>query len=51
MRVPCTARRSKKSILKEIRVFEYSEYSLEGLMAEALILGSHDAELTHWKIR
>ena len=50
LRVPWTARRSKESILKEIRVFEYSEYSLEGLMAEALILRSHDATSTHWKI-
>ena len=33
--VPWTARRSNQSILKEIN----PEYSLEGLMAEALILG------------
>ena len=35
MTVPWTARRLNQSILKEIN----PEYSLEGLMAEALILG------------
>ena len=42
MRVPCTARRSNQSILKEIN----SEYSLEGLMLKLklLILWPPDAK-------
>ena len=32
LRVPWTARRSSQSILKEIRLNQNSEYSLEGLM-------------------
>ena len=40
MRVPWTAKRSNRSILKEIN----SEYSLEGLMIEVLILWPPDAK-------
>ena len=40
LRVPWTARRSNQSILKEIN----SEYSLEGLMAEASIIWPPDVK-------
>ena len=40
LRVPWTARRSNRSILKEINC----EYSLEGLMLKLKL-----QELTHWK--
>ena len=40
-RVPCTARRSNQSILKEIS----PEYSLEGLMLKL----KYFEEMTHWK--
>ena len=44
LKVPWTARRSNKSILKEIS----PEYSLEGLMLK-LKLQYFGQELTHWK--
>ena len=47
LRVPCTARRSNQSILKEIR----PECSLEGLMLKwnSSTLATWWKELTHWK--
>jgi len=47
LRVPCTARRSKQSILKEIS----PEYSLEGLMLSwsSNTLATWCKKLTHWK--
>ena len=47
LRVPWTARRSKQSILKEIR----PKYSLEGLMLKLKLqyFGTWYKELTHWK--
>ena len=47
LRVPCTAKRSNQSILKEIS----PEYSLEGLMLKLKLqyLGHLMEELTHWK--
>ena len=47
LRVPWTARRSNRSILKEIN----PEYSLEGLMMKLKIqyLATLCEELTHWK--
>ena len=47
LRVPCTARRSNQSILKEISL----EYSLEGLMLKLKLdtLATGCKELTRWK--
>ena len=47
LRVPCTARRSNQSILKEIS----PEYLLEGLMLKLKLqnLATWCEELTHWK--
>ena len=47
LRVPCTARRSNQSILKEIS----PEYSLEGLMLKLKLqyLATWYDKLTHWK--
>ena len=43
--VPCTARRSNESVLKEIN----SEYTLEGLMLKFQYFEHLCKELTHWK--
>ena len=45
LRVPWTARRLNKSILKEVN----PEYSLEGLMLKLQYFGHLFKELTHWK--
>ena len=45
LRVPWTARRSNKSILKEIN----SGISLEGVMLKLSTLATSCEELTHWK--
>ena len=45
LRVPWTARRSNRSILKEIN----PEYSLEGLMLKLKLQYFGHEELTHWK--
>ena len=45
LRVPCTARRSSQSILKEIN----PEYLLEGLMLKLQYFGHLMRRLTHWQ--